>query len=230
MSDKREDYISWDEYFMAVAQLAGMRSKDPHTQVGACIVSEDNKILSMGYNGFPRGCSDDEFPWGKTSENPLENKYLYTTHSELNAILNYRGGSSRSQAVCDIVPMQRVLQGDYPGGNQNGDLRLRQVRGQPVHDRIETDDEGVRSHFSEIPPHRAGNYHVPVAEKIIEGARLNEQKVQTRFVCIHEKTRNGRAPWRAISNGLRQTGISASAFSTASTTAATATRRTGTTI
>ena len=62
MSDKREDYISWDEYFMAVAQLAGMRSKDPHTQVGACIVSEDNKILSMGYNGFPRGCSDDEFP------------------------------------------------------------------------------------------------------------------------------------------------------------------------
>lgn len=57
MSDKREDYISWDEYFMAVAQLAGMRSKDPHTQVGACIVSEDNKILSMGYNGFPRGCS-----------------------------------------------------------------------------------------------------------------------------------------------------------------------------
>ena len=93
MSDKREDYISWDEYFMAVAQLAGMRSKDPHTQVGACIVSENNKILSMGYNGFPRGCSDDEFPWGKTSENPLENKYLYTTHSELNAILNYRGGS-----------------------------------------------------------------------------------------------------------------------------------------
>ena len=78
MSDKREDYISWDEYFMAVAQLAGMRSKDPHTQVGACIVSEDNKILSMGYNGFPKGCSDDEFPWGKTSENPLENKYLYT--------------------------------------------------------------------------------------------------------------------------------------------------------
>ena len=64
MSDKREDYISWDEYFMAVAQLAGMRSKDPHTQVGACIVSENNKILSMGYNGFPRGCSDDEFPWG----------------------------------------------------------------------------------------------------------------------------------------------------------------------
>jgi len=92
MSDKRQDYISWDEYFMGVALLSGMRSKDPNTQVGACIVSEDNKILSMGYNGFPRGCSDDEFPWCREGE-PLDNKYFYTTHSELNAILNYRGGS-----------------------------------------------------------------------------------------------------------------------------------------
>ncbi|MBO4890323.1 MAG: dCMP deaminase family protein [Lachnospiraceae bacterium] len=92
MSDKRQDYISWDEYFMAVAKLAGMRSKDPNTQVGACIVSEDNKILSMGYNGFPRGCSDDEFPWAREGET-LETKYVYTVHSELNAILNYRGGS-----------------------------------------------------------------------------------------------------------------------------------------
>ena len=92
MSDKRDDYISWDEYFMGVAMLSGMRSKDPHTQVGACIVSNDNKILSMGYNGFPMGCSDDEFPWTREGD-PLENKYFYTTHSELNAILNYRGGS-----------------------------------------------------------------------------------------------------------------------------------------
>lgn len=92
MSDKRADYISWDEYFMGVAKLSGMRSKDPSTQVGACIVSEDNKILSMGYNGFPRGCSDDEFPWRREGE-PLDNKYFYVTHSELNAILNYRGGS-----------------------------------------------------------------------------------------------------------------------------------------
>lgn len=92
MSDKRKDYISWDEYFMGVAYLASMRSKDPNTQVGACIVSPENKILSMGYNGFPNGCSDDVFPWGKTEE-PIESKYLYTTHSELNAILNYRGGS-----------------------------------------------------------------------------------------------------------------------------------------
>lgn len=92
MSDKREDYITWDEYFMGVAALSAMRSKDPNTQVGACIVSQDNKILSMGYNGFPMGCSDDEFPW-KREGTPLETKYLYVTHSELNAILNYRGGS-----------------------------------------------------------------------------------------------------------------------------------------
>ena len=92
MSSKRKDYISWDEYFMGVAHLSGMRSKDPNTQVGACIVSDDNKILSMGYNGFPWGCSDDEFPWEREGDE-VETKYPYVTHSELNAILNYRGGS-----------------------------------------------------------------------------------------------------------------------------------------
>ncbi|HIY18604.1 MAG TPA: dCMP deaminase family protein, partial [Candidatus Blautia avistercoris] len=85
-------HITWDEYFMGVAILSGMRSKDPNSQVGACIVSQDNKILSMGYNGFPIGCSDDEFPWAREGD-PLDTKYLYVTHSELNAILNYRGGS-----------------------------------------------------------------------------------------------------------------------------------------
>ena len=92
MGNKRENYISWDEYFMSVAILAGMRSKDPNTQVGSCIVSADNKILSMGYNGLPIGCSDDEFPWTREGD-PLETKYVYTVHSELNAILNYRGTS-----------------------------------------------------------------------------------------------------------------------------------------
>ncbi len=92
MSNKRTDYISWDEYFMGVAKLSALRSKDPNTQVGACIVSEDNKILSMGYNGLPIGCSDDEFPWNREGDQ-LDNKYMYTAHSELNAILNYRGGS-----------------------------------------------------------------------------------------------------------------------------------------
>ena len=90
---KRQGYISWDEYFMGVAILSGMRSKDPNSQVGACIVSEDNKILSIGYNGFPNGCSDDEFPWEREGEDPLKTKYVYTVHSELNAILNYSGGS-----------------------------------------------------------------------------------------------------------------------------------------
>ena len=98
MSEKRKDYISWDEYFMGVATLAAMRSKDPNTQVGACIVSNDNKILSIGYNGFPNGCSDDEFPWSREGE-PLDNKYFYITHSELNAILNYRGGSLEGSKI-----------------------------------------------------------------------------------------------------------------------------------
>lgn len=89
---KRKDYISWDEYFMGISKLSGMRSKDPSTQVGACIVSEDNKILSMGYNGFPMGCSDDAFPWEREGDT-LHTKYAFVTHSELNAILNYRGGS-----------------------------------------------------------------------------------------------------------------------------------------
>ena len=93
MSAKRNGYITWDEYFMGVAKLSAMRSKDPSTQVGACIVSGDNKILSMGYNGFPNGCSDDEFPWDKEENDPYDEKYYYVTHSELNAILNYRGGS-----------------------------------------------------------------------------------------------------------------------------------------
>ena len=82
MSGKRTDYLTWDEYFMGVAMLSGMRSKDPNTQVGCCIVSQDNKILSMGYNGFPLGCSDDEFPWVRDGEDPLETKYVYSTHSE----------------------------------------------------------------------------------------------------------------------------------------------------
>ena len=89
---KREDYISWDEYFMGIAILSGERSKDPNTQVGACIVGADNRILSVGYNGFPNGCSDELFPWAREG-NELETKYPFVAHSELNAILNYRGGS-----------------------------------------------------------------------------------------------------------------------------------------
>ena len=89
---KRSDYISWDEYFMGIAILSGERSKDPNTQVGACIVGEDNRILSVGYNGFPNGCSDELFPWAREGDE-LETKYPFVAHSELNAILNYRGGN-----------------------------------------------------------------------------------------------------------------------------------------
>ncbi len=87
---KRQGYISWDEYFMGVALLSAKRSKDPNTQVGACIVNEKNKIVGAGYNGLPIGCDDDEFPWSKEGEF-LETKYPYVCHAELNAILNNIG-------------------------------------------------------------------------------------------------------------------------------------------
>lgn len=87
---QRKDYLTWDEYFMGIAKLSALRSKDPSTQVGACIVSDDNRILSIGYNGAPNGFVDSEFPWDREGD-PLETKYFYVCHAELNAILNYRG-------------------------------------------------------------------------------------------------------------------------------------------
>ena len=84
---KRKDYISWDEYFMGIAELAAKRSKDPSTQVGACIVDKENYILSVGYNGMPIGCSDDVFPWNREGET-LDTKYPFVCHAEMNAILN----------------------------------------------------------------------------------------------------------------------------------------------
>ena len=92
MSTKREGYISWDDYFMGVALLAAQRSKDPSTQVGACIVDKENRILSTGYNGFAHGCSDDEFPWERSGDE-YNTKYPYVVHAELNAILNSSGKS-----------------------------------------------------------------------------------------------------------------------------------------
>ena len=95
---KRTDYISWDEYFMGVAMLAARRSKDPNTQVGACIVSEDNIIISTGYNGMPKGCSDDEFPWARSGQEN-ETKYPYVVHAELNAVLNANGRDLRGSRL-----------------------------------------------------------------------------------------------------------------------------------
>ena len=93
---KRQDYISWDEHFMGVAMLAALRSKDPSTQVGACIVSPENIIISTGYNGMPKGCNDDEFPWDRTGE---DTKYPYVVHAELNAILNANGRDLRGSRI-----------------------------------------------------------------------------------------------------------------------------------
>lgn len=93
---KRADYISWDEYFMGIAMLAARRSKDPNTQVGACIVSQDNIIISTGYNGMPKGCSDDEYPWEREGDNT---KYPYVVHAELNAVLNANGRDLRGSKL-----------------------------------------------------------------------------------------------------------------------------------
>ena len=82
------NYISWDEYFMGVAVLSSKRSKDPSTTVGACIVNKKNRIVGIGYNGFPYGCEDSEYPWGRDQSDFLNCKYPYVVHAEPNAILN----------------------------------------------------------------------------------------------------------------------------------------------
>lgn len=98
---KRKGYLSWDDYFMAIAFLSAERSKDPNRQVGACLVSQDGIILGIGYNGFPRGCSDDKLPWSKKSKNgdPLETKYPYVCHAEVNCILNTNHASAAGQKL-----------------------------------------------------------------------------------------------------------------------------------
>lgn len=103
---KRKDYINWDEYFMAIAVLSAKRSKDPSTQVGACIVDENNRILSIGYNGTPNNFDDDIFPWDREGK-PLDTKYLYVVHAERNAILNYRGSKKdleNAKVYVDLFP------------------------------------------------------------------------------------------------------------------------------
>ncbi|MEG2751894.1 MAG: cytidine deaminase, partial [Anaerorhabdus sp.] len=94
---KRENVLNWDQYFMGLAHLSALRSKDPSTQVGAVIVDSTNRVVSIGYNGLPRGCNDDEFPWGREG-GMLESKYAFVVHAELNAILN----SPRPVKECSI--------------------------------------------------------------------------------------------------------------------------------
>ncbi len=95
---KRENYLNWDEYFMGVALLSAERSKDPGTQVGAVIVNPENRIVSVGYNGMPRGCEDDKYPWER-SGGMLDTKYAFVCHAELNAILNSAFGDLRGCRV-----------------------------------------------------------------------------------------------------------------------------------
>ena len=97
-------HISWDEYFMGVALLSAKRSKDPSTQVGACIVNDDKRIIAIGYNGFPRGCDDDKYPWGKGDTNYLNNKYPYVVHAEANAILNSTKDLKGSTLYVSLFP------------------------------------------------------------------------------------------------------------------------------
>jgi dCMP deaminase len=96
---RRLDSISWEDYFMSVAFLTAQRSKDPNTQVGACIVDQDRRIIGLGYNGMPRGLSDDAMPWARQNSNPLFNKYLYVTHAEVNAILNKGSSNVRGSTL-----------------------------------------------------------------------------------------------------------------------------------
>lgn len=100
---KRKDYISWDEYFMGIALLSAQRSKDSNTQVGACIVSQENKILSVGYNGMPTGCRDDDMPWGRDGAK-LDTKYPFVCHAELNAILNSGTSLKGSRLYVSLFP------------------------------------------------------------------------------------------------------------------------------
>jgi len=106
LNKQRKDNLKWDEYFMAVAKLSAMRSKDPNTQVGACIVSKDNRILSIGYNGTPNGYSDECFPWDREGD-PINTKYMYVVHAERNSILNFRGNNKElenSKIYVDLFP------------------------------------------------------------------------------------------------------------------------------
>lgn len=100
---KRKDYFDWDETFMQMCRVIAQRSKDPNTQTGACIVSENNIIVSLGYNGFPRGCDDDNLPWDRTGKF-ADTKYPYVVHAEENAVLNASQSTEGAKMYCNLFP------------------------------------------------------------------------------------------------------------------------------
>jgi dCMP deaminase len=114
---KRPNVISWDEYFMGMAHLSALRSKDPSTQVGAVIVSPTNKVVSIGYNGLPKGCSDDEYPWDREG-GPLETKYVYVVHAELNAILNAQMPVTGCKIFVSLFPCNECAKAIIQSGIQ----------------------------------------------------------------------------------------------------------------
>ncbi len=143
---KREDYITWDEYFMGVAMLAALRSKDPNTQVGACIVSQDNIIISTGYNGLPNGCSDDEYPWDRQG---AQTKYPYVVHAELNAILNANGRDLRgSRLYVALFPCNECAKAIIQSGVKEVVYLSDKYDGEPsnVASKRMMDSAGVRYH------------------------------------------------------------------------------------
>ena len=103
MEEKRKDVLTWDEYFMGLAHLSALRSKDPNTQVGAAIVDENHRVVSVGYNGMPKGCSDDVFPWSREGA-ILQTKYAFVVHAELNAILNSKYPVSGCTLYVSLFP------------------------------------------------------------------------------------------------------------------------------
>ena len=124
---KRTDYINWDEYFMGIALLTAMRSKDPNSQVGACIVSPENKILSLGYNGMPIGCNDDEMPWEREGA-PLDTKYMYVCHAELNAILNSAHNNLKGARVyVTLFPCNECTKAIIQSRHRRGGVLRRQI-------------------------------------------------------------------------------------------------------
>lgn len=109
--EKRKNYLKWEDYFMSVALISAQRSKDPATQVGACIVNEDERIIGVGYNGFPIGCSDDSFPWSKSTEDPIDSKHVYVVHAEENAIINrFSADLKNSTIYVSLFPCSRCAQ------------------------------------------------------------------------------------------------------------------------
>lgn len=108
--------ISWDEYFMGIAKLSAFRSKDPNTQVGACIVSKDNKIIGVGYNGLPWGCDDSEFPWEVREGELYETKYPYVVHAELNAILNSTNNLKGCRIYVSLFPCHECVKAIIQSG------------------------------------------------------------------------------------------------------------------